>query len=727
MKRILKYISYTLMYLVISVASAYGVILLSWNDSSNTSPSQSVAQIPEQISNILTGMMQNTSTNLTFDATISDKNDNALMALDGKGTVDFSNGLENIAAETQLNLAFDEQKLPLTIAYFEKELYLDVFGGKFYFDVDQTLTDIQQLLALMQVELPKLDFDFGSINLEELLPLLSDLKETSLDNGYLIELVLPFADVEIETDKDYKIISLSAANVNLGDLNINVRVGFDNSAAQKIERNKQEYLSANLLLQSVNGLAQNLALLDNIAFDGSINFNQNTFDFSFVASKNFDKIKLSLDENISLMLFNKNVYLDFYNLHYKFGINQISSLKSVLEAVGISLPEQIWNVLQPEKFQLKDVFSLLGAADLSKIDLSIFEQITQTENGISLSIKDFGKVDLSTSNPCQISIEGQDFSAKLQLNHNAKLPNFIVNEYFTVDFEEIAPYLETMSELFSSPAIEGTMNIKINNTSFSGNYRMVLEDGFELYLDLGQLQLALYDGKIYAQTGEISFIFNSFDEALSTMNGLLSLATGMEIKKQDLALMALSVLSEDVLPSLITCIDQRYSDFGRCLLVKLGDKINVKLYNNFTPRMIIQAGDNIQLDISMNSSDQTEASFEINESTAMNSTLVGLGLLALTIEISTTKKPTLEYSMPLFGFDMSIYLEFNSDKSIKTSHMSIESETLSITISKQNNILSIKIFGLEITSTQTGALKEEGQQVADDFPFPILSEYDVAA
>ena len=70
MKRILRYISYTLMYLVISIASAYGVILISWNGNSSTSPSESVAQMPQQISNIVMNIMQNSALDFDLQATI---------------------------------------------------------------------------------------------------------------------------------------------------------------------------------------------------------------------------------------------------------------------------------------------------------------------------------------------------------------------------------------------------------------------------------------------------------------------------------------------------------------------------------------------------------------------------------------------------------------------------------------------------------------------------------
>ena len=167
MRRILRYISFTLMYLVISIASAYGVILLSFNNNS-TEDSSSNAQMPVQISNILYNVMQDQS--MEFDLNVSIKNKKSSALIKANCYLDLSNGLENMTFASDLSLIEDSDlnnTTQLSVVYQNKNVFIDAFNNKFYFSTDNFIGSIYQLLSLLELDLPS--FDINSLDLNEIL------------------------------------------------------------------------------------------------------------------------------------------------------------------------------------------------------------------------------------------------------------------------------------------------------------------------------------------------------------------------------------------------------------------------------------------------------------------------------------------------------------------------------------------------------------------------------
>ena len=79
----------------------------------------------------------------------------------------------------------------------------------------------------------------------------------------------------------------------------------------------------------------------------------------------------------------------------------------------------------------------------------------------------------------------------------------------------------------------------------------------------------------------------------------------------------------------------------------------------------------LSLKIEMKSSTDTKPLFEIDESKALNALTLNLGIGILAIVIATNNSPVIDQSMQLFGFDAYIHFEFNKDKTIKTSMLSL--------------------------------------------------------
>lgn len=105
-RKILKYFSYTFVYLIISLASAYGVILFSVNNAKGNDMGAET-QLPQQISSMVEHFSEAQALDLNLSADIHSGADSYTINLDA--IVDLSRGLDNIKAQGSLTAIIGEQ------------------------------------------------------------------------------------------------------------------------------------------------------------------------------------------------------------------------------------------------------------------------------------------------------------------------------------------------------------------------------------------------------------------------------------------------------------------------------------------------------------------------------------------------------------------------------------------------------------------------------------------
>ena len=155
MRRTLRYISYTLMYLIISIASAYGVILIS-----TSSPNEGTeASVPQQITNIV----ERISNSPTIEADIS-------FVLQSEGmnaSADISLSVLNsqsVSANADIDLTVNDQTTSVTIAYQNSTIYASAFNNKFQISSNNLISSIGQILALLNFDLSSMGIDISSLD-----------------------------------------------------------------------------------------------------------------------------------------------------------------------------------------------------------------------------------------------------------------------------------------------------------------------------------------------------------------------------------------------------------------------------------------------------------------------------------------------------------------------------------------------------------------------------------
>ena len=739
MRRILRYISFTLMYLVISIASAYGVILLSFNNNS-TEDSSSNAQMPIQISNILYNVMQNQS--MEFDLNVSIKNEKSSNLIKANCYLDLSNGLENMTFASDLSLIEDSDlnnTTQLSVVYQNKNVFIDAFNNKFYFSTDNFIGSIYQLLSLLELDLPS--FDINSLDLNEILNTFSNLKETTLENVKIIEIDLPVVEkIIITTDLNYNLMAFEIPTINLEDTQINIE-GVFNLYPQTININKntEDYKDLTLLMEIANKFLY-YAKNNIIAIDGNLSIDNellNNVDYKLFVDLPTSTISLQLLDNINLTLQNNSIYFNLFNIYLKFDLSELPALISLLkDEFNINLPEILTNLNNNNiSFQnISDIFEFLNF-NLSDLDLSFIEQLNKIDNNYNLVLTNIASITFETSDISinKMIINSDYFKTEMNFVEKAQMPQLNKDFYKNTELSTLIPYISSFKNLFNSNSVSGNFSLTMpnSNTTLAGQYQIILDTySPEIYLSLndGQINVAIYESKIFVKLGkDISLLFDLNNskslEALATFKDLLKNLFDIEISKDNILFLLLSQLHSDVNETLISKIYSQQSSLN----VELANKILVTI-NDFENEIQISATgkdeNSSSLKVTLTASDSYTPLFELDkedEDTKISSTyfLVTLGVAGIGIAISTNQKEVMESSMSLFGFDAKLYFVFNKNKTIKQASITLSSNGLIIKIEKNENESKITLGDFVLSSSDNEQLKEKGEEIYNKLPIKI--------
>ena len=769
MKRILRYISYTLMYLVISIASAYGVILISWNGNSSSSPAESTAQMPEQISNIVMNIMQNSALDFDLQATISTVNEqeeslSSQIVVSADAQLDFSKGLENLALASDIKISSNDQNLSLGLTYLDQNLYIDAFNNKFYISTNNFINSLSQLLQNFGLELPALDFDLGSLDLNQLLPLLSNLKETVLDESRMIEIELPeIGAISIETDLNYNLKSVKIPTISVENYQIDIQGTFVQTENATITIDPEGYKDLTAMLDLANKFLNYINKNDVIALDGAFSVTSPDLSLkeqslSLYIDKNQKAVSVNVADFLNLTLKDNKIYFNIFNIYLQFDLTSLPDLLEMLQNnFNIELPSFVTDILSMNFENLEDILGNLPSFNLSDLDLSIVEQLYKENDSFYFTLKNIGEFVVESNDEMLSSISfTSDFAtADLGFKENAVMPEFDEEKYQYSELSQLIPYIESFSTLFSSNIVEGSFNLIVGAKSLQGQIKIINaptpeintpttetdtstpeanSPTTEIYISLneGRIKVALYGSKIFVQLDTFKFLLDTSDgsaqkiiESLKTFLSEIGLSD-INLSLNNLLYLLLSQLHADVNESLVTDITVKSNsldlEFANNYLMKLNQtEDGIKLFmTDFVISNVI---------VELKSSQDDSALFEIDTTYADDGFLLSLGLAAFTGLIKA-HNDTEVYE---FGPDTELFLgltlsdlfpalnvyghfEFNSDKSIKVARIAFTQDDLSILLEKNEEKILISFMGIEISSDQTTPLKEKGEEIFNQLP-----------
>ena len=235
LRKIFKYVGYTFLYLIVSLASAYGAITISSNITSKQD-AEGQGVVPSQIQAIRDNFEKAENVDLNLNATINsgnlEENDYSSTSISVSAKINhekvetsthdtqsLSKILSNQNVQDKVNIdgiitiAMGGQSYEIRVAYLDNNLYFDALGGKFRVETTNLIESVKQVISMVGVTLPDIGSivknDKGEFDINKILSLLNDLNELKSHSQNVINLNIPIPDapaiMQLITDKSYKL------------------------------------------------------------------------------------------------------------------------------------------------------------------------------------------------------------------------------------------------------------------------------------------------------------------------------------------------------------------------------------------------------------------------------------------------------------------------------------------------------------------------------------------
>ncbi len=627
MRKVFKYLSYALVYLIVSLASAYGVITMSVNYSnSNSSKGNNPSKLPDstlptQITSMVENLAQCGYIGLDLSIELDTEIENFVINLDAE--IDLTNGLERIAFEGMLKIDAKKsaQSIALNLAYLNGKAYIDVFNGKFSFESATLMSSAQKLMGLLNFEMPDILPDLGGLEISELLGLFSNLKETAVEDSELVNLTITLPminqDLIITCDKEYKPYNIS---FDYQAENIKVAVGGEISYPDSLHitnRDDKEYIELSTLIDVAAAAVKYVKENDNYAFDIACLYNDiEIAGKAYINPKNASgKIEVMLqDMALNLIYLDKTIYIEYGNVFAKFKLNDLDKVDDFLKrSFGINLPlDKIVEILNSENGE-NVLASLSGIEldnldfELGKIDLSMLESVYTNDDTTFVTIKNVGVIGISVKDE---SLSKLSF---IGLSANANLSVISYNEFSLkedeatyINLANLLPTVENAINIFKSNTLSGKIEIVYNDFNLPINFEGSIKDEyFKLYTSIENIDITIekLKNKIYLSAGnafkliiDTDTIFDQIIDFLSNITIDVDLHDFMEIIKK-----SADILKPEFTPLLIKSLVETENGF----VITLFNDLSIAIENGAKELFISSTVKDFDISASVVGSDES--------------------------------------------------------------------------------------------------------------------------
>lgn len=591
-KKIFKYLTYAMLYLLVSIGSAYGVITISVNNAANQNGGNKGSAentVPEQITNVVNGIMNAQALDVDLDVALASPSQNVRIII-SNAQVDFSQGIENVSAQGKISVELGEENFDIDITYLNNNLFIEGFNNKFCISTNNLMESVTEILDIVNVEMPSLgDFDLAALDFNSILGMFSNFTETKENDLITLDITLPVVEghILLTCDKNYKVQALSLPSLSFNDMEISVNgnIGYPEEAVIE-DKNEEDFINlttvvdlAKDILSYINSPVLTLGFdveYENYDFDGILTLNTENFDFS--VDVNYK------DYNLTILNIENNLYLEFGNLYIKFNINDLENLNKILNQFDIDIPaEKIISLVNSIKN--KDFASVLSSFeiktdnfDVSSLDLSIIENISKIDENISISIKNIGNivVKIENNNFAGINFEGFGIKANVDAleNKNIELEQ---NEGNYVDIGLLLPLAENIISIAKSDLINLQVDLGINNISVPASVVIDKANGLNVYLNAEyngiSLSAYLIDNVVYIESGNIK-LKGSFDDIKDIALKVCELLN-IEIPSIE------NIDTNKLLDKFMDVLDKQNNPLLIKSLTSSQNKLNLVLFNDF--------------------------------------------------------------------------------------------------------------------------------------------------
>ena len=517
---------YTILYMLISVASAFGAIKLSsslQNGSINKSESA-----PYQLTQIVSNLQSSEYMTLDLQIEINNNDSSSIISLDAKTNIPKDN--EDLKLEGNFNILSQNESINLNFAYLNQNIYLEIQDNKVYFEYDKIKEPLSQILNSV---FGFVGLDLSTMNINDILLMLKNLTETKNKNDILLKIDVPFiGKLNLITDLKYRLKQFNIPTFTINDnSSISMQGKIEYPQNIEIDRNIENYTNiTNIVVGATDLLSKNVISLDlnanvyNTPIKGSLDFEPSTLN---------TKLSFYINDNeINLLLLKDTLYAEIGNLYISLDLDDIDKLNNLLnESFNISLPKEliiniISSIQNKDLENLINIFSMinfnLNDLNLSKLDFSFLNNIVTQGNTTFITIEDLGNISLTTENNkfSNLSITNANFDLNFnscptrEINLKTDLSNY-------VDFVKFIPTIETLYDLLKENQLTGNFNLNILGINVPVKFNLNLKEDIFATLKTNILGLPidvnLIDKNIYLQIANLK-LYSNLNEILQTEN-----------------------------------------------------------------------------------------------------------------------------------------------------------------------------------------------------------------
>ncbi len=645
MRSVFRFLSYSLLYIIIAVASAYGVITISMsnytrelNASNNSGGGSQEIVIPEEISSMFEKITSSPALGIELEVGVQAGETNIDILVDGE--VDLSAGVDNLAVAADIAILLNGSPINLDLTYQNGNLYLEMLNNKFFIATDNLLSSVDQIMTLLNVEMPELGIDLDSLSLDTIMGFFANYEESVNEDGSLtLSVALPVGDninLELITTSDYTLTGIGLEPISIEGTSIEAQGQLHYLVESSIPTlDSEDYIDLTNVIDLACGVI-NYVKQDNFALELNFKYQDVVLNGDILFSLNDKKalVKLNIEEYaVNLLYIDNNIYLEFNNIFVKFDLSQTNQLFELLSKYfDIDIPSQLISSIfgAIESGDFSEVIDSAGLADFdltqfdfSSIDLGILNSIEKNGNITTISIEEIGDilVTIDQGSLSQIAFDGFGIEADLSVIDYYEY-SLSQNQGDYADISLLLPTIDNVLGLLQNNTYSGVISAKIGDFNLDINY--LLHRGESTFITLsttllGQdIKATVIDGKIYVEISD-SKIVATLDNLGNVINQLVSTFSNSQavggngesqlIDVDSILDSLLEIINPDVNPKLIT----KFTTTENGVAITLLDKYNITL-SNFSNQLDVAFNyDSIDVKINVIGSEQNIVAPVLND------------------------------------------------------------------------------------------------------------------
>ncbi len=443
--------------------------------------------------------------------------------------VDLNGGFEKLGVDGTLSVLIDDQQLDIDIRYTDGVVYIDVLNGKYMIETSNIMESINQILSILNIEMPDLGMSLGSLDLDSILAMLSDLTEIKGENNITLSINVPvIGSLSLVCDLNYSVRELNLPKTEISEgTTISVASKFDYPSSVTVDTpTEPEYINATHLF-TVLGSALDYLNQEEIGFDIDAKYSDYSFAGNFSASiKEFNSKFTTnlLGYDLNLVAIDNILYFEYGNLNLKFALADANLLSSLLyEQFGLDLPlDEIISILTSLKNgNLMEIIPSLnfgeskGSTNLSDIDLSIIQSFIKNGDVYTLTLRDIGEINFGVKENKLVSLGFTGFGADALLSMVSPRKVSLTSDNY-LDLKDTLPTLNALISTIKQNSFVGSAVILNKDEAIGSMSYAINKNNFAAHIEIsvyGQvISLDLLGSTIYLKIKDMG-VYLSIEDA----------------------------------------------------------------------------------------------------------------------------------------------------------------------------------------------------------------------